>query len=178
MADFTTAARPYAKAAFEMARDNQQYDAWSERLSFLAVAVKDEALSSALEAPGLTHQHRAEIIEKIAADKLDDGGKNFVRLLAENNRLAMLPDIAGIYEVLRAEAEGEIEAHVTSAFELQDDQRDRIAAALAKRLDRKIKIVSTVDSDLIGGAIIKAGDLVIDGSLKGRLNKMSQTLSN
>jgi len=178
MADFTTAARPYAKAAFEIARDTAQYDAWSERLAFLAGAVQDETLSGALDAPGLTHNARAELIEKVSGDKLDNGGKNFIRLLAENNRLAMLPDIAGIYEVLRAEAEGEIEAHVTSAFELEDDQRDRIATALAKRLDRKVKIVSTVDKDLIGGAIIKAGDLVIDGSLKGRLNKMSQSLAN
>jgi len=178
MADFTTQARPYAKAAFEIARDSQRYDAWSDRLSFLADAVQDPLLAEALDAPGQTHQSRSEIIEKIAADRLDDGGRNFVRLLAENNRLALLPDIARIYEVLKAEAAGEIEAHVTSAFELEDDQRERIAAALAKRLDRKVNIVSTVDQSLIGGAIITAGDLVIDGSLKGQLNKLSQTLAN
>jgi len=178
MADFTTAARPYAKAAFEIARDSKQYDQWSERLMFLATSVQDETLAAALDAPGLTHQARADLIEKIAGDQLDDGGRNFVRLLAENNRLSMLPDIADIYEVLKSEAEGEIEAHVTSAFELEDNQRDRIAAALAKRLDRKVKIVSTIDSELIGGAIIRAGDLVIDGSLKGRLNKLSQSLAS
>jgi len=100
-----------------------------------------------------------------------------VRLLSENNRLALLPDIASIYETLRAEAEGEIEAEVVSAFELEDDQRDRIAAALSKRLNRKVRIVSSVDKDLIGGAIIRAGDLVIDGSLKGRLGKMTQSLA-
>ena len=105
-------------------------------------------------------------------------GKNFIRLLAENDRLALLPDVAGIYESLRAEAEGEIEAHVTSAFELKPDQSDRIAEALAKRLNRKVKIVSSVDKELIGGAIIKAGDLVIDGSLKGRLGKLNQSLAN
>jgi len=178
MADFTTAARPYAKAAFEIARDTSQYDAWSERLVFLSSAVGDEKLRSALEAPGLTHNQRADMMEKIAGDQLDDRGKNFVRLLAENDRLALLPDIASIYETLKAEAEGEIEAHVISAFELKDDQAKRIADALAKRLNRKIKITSSIDKELIGGAIIKAGDLVIDGSLKGRLGKMTQSLAS
>ena len=177
MADFTTAARPYAKAAFEMARDNKQYDEWSSRLAFLGGAVSDPQLSAALDVPGITSEQRADLMEKIAGDQLDAHGKNFVRLLAENNRLALLPDIAVIYDHLKAEAEGEIEARVTSAFELEPDQSQRIADALAKRLDRKVKIVSQVDKELIGGAIIKAGDLVIDGSVKGRIAKMSQSLA-
>jgi len=94
-------------------------------------------------------------------------------MLAENNRMKLLGDISGIYEELRSEAEGEIEANVVSAFELTDAQRDTMAQALAKRLDRKVRIVSTVDESLIGGAIIRAGDLVIDGSVKGRLEKMT-----
>lgn len=178
MADFTTAARPYAKAAFEIARDAGEFDVWSNRLRFLANAVSDEQLKTALEAPGLTHQQRAELMEKIGGAELEASGKNFVRLLAENDRLALLPDVAGIYETLRAEAEGEIEARVTTAFELQSDQADRIAEALSKRLNRKVRIVSSVDKDLIGGAIIKAGDLVIDGSVKGRLGKLTQSLAN
>lgn len=177
MADFTTAARPYAKAAFEMARDNNSYDAWSGSLAFLGAAVQSPELSDALEAPGLTSASRAEIIERVGGAELTDHVKNFVRLLAENNRLALLPDIASIYEVLKSEAEGEIEAEVTSAFELDDSQRQRIAEALAKRLNMKINIVSRVDKELLGGAIIKAGDLVIDGSVKGRINKMSQSLA-
>ncbi len=176
MADFRTAARPYAKAVFEMARDSGQYDAWADRLGFLSSAVQTPELSSMLDSPNISQQQRFEIIEKVAADKLDDGGRNFVRLLSENNRLDLLPDIAGIFETLRADAEGEVEAHVTSAFELEPAQSEKIAAALSKRLDRKVKIVSSVDKDLIGGAIIKAGDLVIDGSIKGRLAKMSQNL--
>ena len=177
MADFRTAARPYAKAVFEMAKEGGQYDVWSERLEFLAAAVKAPELAAMLDRPNITQQERSGLLEKVAGDRLDAQGQNFVRLLSENNRLDLLPDISGIYDVLRAEAEGEIEAHVTSAFELEDGQRDRIADALARRLSRKIKIVSTVDKDLIGGAIIKAGDLVIDGSIRGRLNKMSQELN-
>ena len=173
MADFRTAARPYAKAVFEMARESGNYDTWSERVDFLAAAVESPELSSMLNTPNITHQQKSELIEKVAGDRLDDQGRNFVRLLAENNRLDLLPDVAGIYDGLKMEAEGEIEASVTSAFELTSAQSDKIANALAARLNRKVKIVSTVDSDLLGGAIIRAGDLVIDGSVKGRLEKMT-----
>jgi len=117
------------------------------------------------------------MIETVIGDELDDEGRNLLRLLAENDRLAVIPDIQQIYEGLRAEAEGEIEATVTSAFELGDEQRDRIAEALGKRLNRKVRIVSTVDKELIGGAIIRAGDLVIDGSLRGRVEKMGRAVA-
>ena len=109
---------------------------------------------------------------------MNDKGRNFIRLLSENNRLSLIPDIHGIYESLRSDAEGEIEATVTSAFELTDAQSDKIIAALSKRLNRKVRIVNEVDSDLIGGAIIRAGDLVIDGSLKGRVENLERVVAN
>lgn len=178
MADFTTAARPYAKAVFELAKEAGQYEEWSQRLQFLAAVVSHPDMASRLDAPSITQEDRATMVQQVAGDELGEHGKNFVRLLAENNRLSLMSDISGIYETLRSEAEGEIEANVTSAFELTDAQRDKIAAALSKRLDRKVRIVSTVDSELIGGAVIQAGDLVIDGSLKGRMSKLTNTLTN
>ncbi len=178
MADFTTAARPYAKAVFELAQEGGKFDDWSSRLTALASIVDHPDMRQHLDAPNLTHQDRASIVEKVAGDVLDDGGRNFVRLLSENNRLPLMADIQGIFEELRAEAEGEIEADVTTAFELTDAQREKMTAALSKKLDRKVRIVSTVDSSLIGGAIIKAGDLVIDGSVKGRLEKMTNSLAS
>lgn len=159
-----------------MARDSDDYDVWSDRLQFLSSAVQAPELASVLDTPNMTHQQRSELIEKVAGDKLDDNGKNFVRLLSENNRIDLLPDVAGIYDGLRADAQGEVEAQVTSAFELLPDQSEKIANALSARLNRKVKIVSEVDKDLIGGVIIRAGDLVIDGSVKGRLAKMSSTI--
>ncbi len=159
-----------------MARDTDNYDVWSDRLQFLSAAVQAPELASVLDTPNMTHQQRSELIEKVAGDKLDDNGRNFVRLLSENNRIDLLPDVAGIYDSLRADAQGEIEAQVTSAFELLPDQSEKIANALSARLNRKVKIVSDVDKDLIGGVIIRAGDLVIDGSVKGRLAKMSSTI--
>lgn len=178
MADFTTAARPYAKAVFEIARDEDAFDAWSGRLEFWAAVIGNPEMSQRLEAPGLTALEKASLIEKVDADGMDDHSRNFIRLLAENNRLEMMPDIAGIYQDLKAEAEGEIEAMVISAFELSGEQSDRIAAALSKRLDRRVRITSSVDNTLIGGAVIRAGDLVIDGSVKGRIDEMERVVAS
>lgn len=178
MADYTTAARPYAKAVFELAQELGQFDDWSGRLSFWSALVSNPEMSSQLEAPGLTHQDRAKLIETVVGDEMDDNSRNFIRLLSENNRLALLPDVHTLYEEMRAEAEGEIEATVTTAFELTDAQRDKIIEALSKRLERRVRIVTVVDKDLIGGAVIRAGDLVIDGSLKGRVENMERAVVN
>lgn len=179
MADFTTAARPYAKAVFEIARDGGKFDEWSNRLAVLGAIIDHPEMQERLDAPELTQADAARMVEMVASDVVnDDDSRNFVKLLAENNRLKTLGDISGIYEELRAEAEGEIEAQVTTAFELTDEQSGKMADALSKRLDRKVRIVSTVDESLIGGAIIRAGDLVIDGSVKGRLEKMSHAVES
>lgn len=177
MADFTTAARPYAKAVFELAQEQGKFDAWSGRLEFWSALVSNPEMAQRLEAPGLTHQDRAGLIETVAGDEMDDNSRNFIRLLSENNRLALLSDIHGIYEELRSDAEGEIEATVTSAFKLSDDQSNKIIGALSKRLDRKVRIVNVIDENLIGGAVIKAGDLVIDGSLRGRVENMERAVA-
>jgi F-type H+-transporting ATPase subunit delta len=179
MADFTTAARPYAKAVFEIARDSGKFDDWSNRLEVLGAIIGNPDMQERLDAPNLTQGDAARMVETVASDVInDDDSRNFIKLLAENNRMKLLSDIGGIYEELRAEAEGEIEATVTTAFELTDEQSNKIIAALSKRLDRKVRIVSTVDSNLIGGAIIRAGDLVIDGSVKGRLEQMTNAVGS
>jgi len=177
MADFSTIARPYAKAVFELARDSGKFDDWSKRLDFWSALVAHPDMASRLEAPGFTHQDRASMLEKMD-DQMDDESRSFIRLLSENNRLSVMGDIRDNFEALRAEEEGEIEASVTSAFELSDAQREKIIAALGKRLNRKVRLVETVDDTLIGGAIIRAGDLVIDGSLQGRVNNMANAVGN
>lgn len=177
MADFSTIARPYAKALFELARDTGKFDAWSGRLDFWSVLVAHPDMASRLEAPGFTHQERAEMLEKVD-DQMEDEGRSFIRLLAENNRLGAIGDIRDGFEVLRAEEEGEIDATVTTAFPLSDAQRQNIEAALGKRLNRKVRLIETVDDTLIGGAVIRAGDLVIDGSLKGRVESMANAVNN
>ena len=178
MSDFSTAARPYAKAVFEMARDADRFDDWSARLEFWSSVVGNPEMAQRFNAPGTTAEAKAEMLETVAADHLDDESRNFIRLLADKQRIELLSEIHATYEEMRADADGELEASVTSAFELDDGQRERIAEALSKRLDRKVRLVSEVDESLMGGAVIRAGDLVIDGSLQGRLDRMSQAVAS
>jgi len=173
----STTARPYARAVFELAAERGGYDQWSSRLAYWASLVQDDSLRSRLAEPGTTAQAKAELMMQLS-DGLDDDSRSFLKLLADNDRLSSLPDMQQQYEQLRREAEGEVEAHVVSAYELTSEQSERIVQALGKRLARKVKITSEVDPDLIGGAIIRAGDLVIDGSIRGRLAGLEQSVAS
>lgn len=176
MSDFITVARPYARAAFEYAQAHNAVNAWSDSLGLLAAVVKDPAMQTLLDNPRLSRAQRAELLVKVCGDKLDQAGKNLVNLLAENGRLKALPEIAEQYEVYRAELEGTVEATLVSAQAASDEQIRKIAKALETRLGKKVNLQSEVDESLIGGAVIKAGDLVIDGSLKSRLEKLSTAI--
>ena len=173
MSDFTTIARPYARAAFEYAQAHKAIDKWSESLGLLAAVVQDSLVQGLLRNPKLTRIQRAELLIKICKDKLDEHGKNFIRLLADNNRIDALTEIAMQYEVYRAELEGTVEATLTSAQAVDKAHLKKISAALESRLGKKVKLQNDIDESLIGGAVIKAGDIVIDGSLKSRLEKLS-----
>lgn len=177
MAELTTIARPYARAAFEAASaEDGGLARWSEMLQLAAAIASDPAMQDVLAGPALDSQHKAGLFLELCGDQLSPEGSNFIRLLAENNRLAVLPDIAAVFEELRAEAEQTVEAELVSAFEVSDAQRDQIAAALSKRLGREVVLNCTVDDSLLGGAIIRTGDLVIDGSAQGKLAKLAVAL--
>ncbi len=178
MSELTTAARPYARAAFDTANTNSAQQQWSDMLGFMAAIAYDPTMITLLDSPGLSQIQSAEIFISVCEDKIDQRAKNFVKLLAENDRIKLLPEIAALYEHYRAEAEGSIDAEVISASDTSDAQLAKIAAALKTRLGKDVRLTSTVDPELIGGAIIRAGDMVIDGSLSGRLNKLSTTLTN
>ena len=177
MSENVTAARPYAKAAFEMAKKGGNFDAWSDRLSFLRAVVADDTVATALDNPANTASDRASLVENIAGDRLDTESVNLVRLLAENNRLPLMSDIGTLFEALRADEEGILEASVVSAMALDDTYKTKLADALQRKFNKKINIVESVDASLIGGAIIRAGDVVIDGSIRGRLAQLNSTLS-
>ena len=176
--DASTLARPYAKAIFEFARDQDQLESMAGRLAFWAAVATDDGMKERLADPSATHERRAELFIKVTGDELDDTGRNIIRLLAENDRLGVLPQIFLQYEEMRGEAEGEIEARVTSAFPLNEAQEASLVEALSRRLDRRVRIVTEIDESLIGGAIIKAGDLVIDGSLRGRVDKLQHAVAS
>ncbi len=177
MASESTTARPYARAIFELAEQRGGFDQWSSRLGFWASVVQDDAIRARLSEPGITAQAKADLIVQVS-DGLDDDSRSLLKLLADNDRLFALPDMQQQFEQLRREAEGEVEAHIVSAYELTDDQSSRIVEALGKRLARKVRITNEVDPDLIGGAIIRAGDLVIDGSIRGRLSGLEQSVAS
>ena len=177
MADRLTIARPYARAAFEEARKNGGLAPWSEALQAAALVVRDPRVASLLDDPRVTPQQLAQLVDDIAAVPLGEQGANFVRTLADNHRLGYLPEIAELFGTFKDEAEGVADVSVTSAAALDDAQRARIAAALERRLRRKVRLHCQIDPALIGGAILRSGDLVIDGSLRTRLDRIAYELT-
>lgn len=181
--ELQTLARPYAKAVFELARETKTLAPWSQSLAALSDAVSDVQLKALIGSPALSRGKLAGLlIEALGAAGLGDAPqwqqlRALVRLLAENRRLPLAPIIAGMYEVLRAEAESRIEVEITTAVNVASSQADHLSAAISKRLARTVEIQWNKDENLLGGAVVRAGDLVIDGSLKGELQRLSQTLS-
>jgi len=176
MAELSTVAQPYAQATFDLARETGALSRWSDSLAFAAAVASDETMAETIENPALTVEKRAELVSSVCADYLDDNGRNFIRLLAENGRLPALPEIAGLYEKLRSEEEGSIEARVISARPLNDVQQAEIIAELKKRFAREITLQCETDESMLGSAIIRAGDTVIDGSMRGRREKFATAL--
>ena len=177
MSELTTAARPYARAVFDMAKETGELDQWSESLGFMGGIAANEDVVALLSSPKMAKQAGADAFIQLADGKLDDKAQNLVKTLAENNRIALLPEISALFEVLKDEAEGSVEAIVTTAKKLTKAEEKSIAAALKKRLGREVKLKVSIDKALLGGAIIQAGDLVIDGSIQGRLNKMTMAMA-
>jgi len=177
MADKATIARPYARAAFEEAKSHGGLAAWSQALEAGAVAVRDPRVVALLDNPKVSRPELAELLISIAATKLDEAGGNFIRMLAENHRLPYLPEISALFEEMKNDAEGVADVTVTSAMELSPPQRKSLEDALARRLKRQVRLHTELDPALIGGAIVRSGDLVIDGSLKGRLERIAHELT-
>lgn len=179
MAELTTVARPYAKAAFEYARDNGKLADWSAQLALAAAVASDDSFAAYLSRPTLTTEQQADAFLKAAGDKLGGDVRNFVTEIVQNKRVDALPAITELFEAFRAELEQSASVAVTSAFELTDAQRQSLSSKLSQKLGRKIAIDEvTVDRALIGGVIVRSGDLVIDASVRGKLNKLAATLNS
>ncbi|HEX7802426.1 MAG TPA: F0F1 ATP synthase subunit delta [Pseudoxanthomonas sp.] len=174
MSQALTLARPYARAAFSAAQDENALAKWSDALGFAAQVAADPRAASLLLNPQLTH---AEAVSLLSVDGAGESFSRFLALLAENRRLAQLPEIAGLYEELKAEAERVVKATVTSAAALPAGELEVLKAALKKRFGREVELSTAVDASLIGGAVIDAGDVVIDGSLKGKLSRLQAALA-
>ncbi|MCK0714869.1 F0F1 ATP synthase subunit delta [Chromohalobacter sarecensis] len=177
MAETSTVARPYAKAAFEYARDHKALEVWSEQLTSAAQTVADATFAAKVVGnPKLSQGQKTELLLDICGE-LDESLRNFLRSVGSQGRLAALPAIAEQFDALRAREEKRVDVTIVSAFDLDAAQQDKLAIALKKRLNREISITTQVDRALMGGVILRAGDTVIDGSVRGRLNRLRDALS-
>jgi F-type H+-transporting ATPase subunit delta len=174
--DITTIARPYAEAAFARAQESKQLDAWGDALAVLSSIAGDADMADQIANPNVPRERLSEAILEIAAGTLPDDAKNLVRILAENNRLSALPEIAVLFEDLKTKHQGVRQVQVLSAFDLNDVQKTELAGVLKKRLGADVELTVETDPSLIGGVEIRAGDLVIDGSVRGKLHKLATEL--
>ncbi|HWL63315.1 MAG TPA: F0F1 ATP synthase subunit delta [Steroidobacteraceae bacterium] len=175
MADRLTVARPYARAAFAQAGSN--LGSWSEALGRAAAAVGDARVRALFGSPKVSAQQLAGLVADVAGPSLDQNGRNFLQLLAENGRLQFLPEISQLFDKLKAEAEHVVDVSITSAAPMGEDEQQKLVTALETRFKRKVRVQSAVDPSLIGGAVVRAGDLTIDGSVKARLERLAHDLT-
>ena len=178
MAEALTIARPYAQAAFNFASEQGKLQDWSDKLGMLAAVADDADMRELVESPRLTEKQLADLFIDIGGDRLDDKATNFIRVLAANRRLGQLPEIAALFEIQRREAEGAVQAELVSAYPATEAQQAEVIASLSRRLGRDVTLSCTTDASLLGGAIVRAGDLVIDGSVRGKLERLGAALSH
>lgn len=177
MAELTTLARPYAKAAFKSALSASALPAWSEALALLAAVSGEDAVQALVASPKQTAEQKSQSLIDICGDKLSDKQQYFLKILAENDRLALLPQISELYELYKANQEKTVDVNVETAFDLTEAQLASLETSLKKTLDREVSFSTTVNKDLLGGVFIRAGDTVIDASIRGRLQKLAGAMS-
>ena len=176
MAEPTTVARPYAEAAYALAREANALPAWSEMLRVATAVASDARMHAALDNPKLAAAEKESLFLSICGDKLDTGGRNFIRVLIESERIGLLPEIRTLFEMLKDEADGVARAQIISAFPLDDSQLAALRKGLERRFGKKIEATVSVDRALIGGAKIVVGDTVIDASVQSELQAMANHL--
>ena len=177
MAELQSLARPYAKAVFELARDSHSLPAWSQTLATLAMTANDAQVVAEIGNPRFSRSDAAQLIIGALGERLDAQAQNLVRLLAENNRIVLLPALATEFEALKAEAEKRVEVEITTATGVDAAQKQALSSAIGKRLSREVEVSWSIDASLIAGAVIRAGDLVIDGSVVDELTQLRHALT-
>jgi len=178
MAELTTLARPYAKAAFEYANSKGELDNWSVMLGLAASITAEESVIKLLSSPSLTTAQQAQSFVEICGDALTDQAQGFINVLSENKRLTLLPEISALFDTLKAELQLSVDVEVTSAFELDSATTDKLAKALTTTLKREVSVTTAVDNSLIGGVVVRAGDTVIDDSVRGKLQKLAEAMNS
>ncbi len=176
MTELATLARPYAEAAFKRAKETGSSQAWADSLQFLSVVVQDADLAAIVNNPKIGSDRLLQLLLDICADKLSDEAKNLLKLLVQNGKLKLLPNISVLYEEYKANDEGYVNVDLCSAYALTKAEQNKYVAMLEKYLNKKVNATVTVDKSLIGGIRAKAGDKVIDGSVSGQLHQLAKRL--
>ena len=178
MAETVTIARPYAEAAFRLAREQGDLDRWSQMLHLLEIVVRDEHIAHGIGDPNFTNRQLEKLVLGVCGAQLDGAGRNFVQVLLDNDRLGVVPSIRALFEDLKREQEGILEAQITSAFALDDEQQSRLVRRLESKYQRKVSAQVSVDPQLIGGVKIVVGDKVLDATVRGKLDAMAVALTH
>ncbi len=178
MAELATLARPYAKAAFEAAAEANDLQTWSAALALAAAVAQQEKMQELISSPAYTTAQKGQAFIDVCGDQLGEKAQNLIRTLADAKRIPLLPFIQQQFEALKALKEKAIDVEVSTAFELSAEMQNKLAKALSAKLDREVTLQSSIDKSLLGGAIIRAGDTVIDGSVRGRLAKLAEAMNS
>jgi F-type H+-transporting ATPase subunit delta len=176
MAELITLARPYAKAAFEYARADKALDIWSSSLAVVASVVQQAAVEELLNSPTVTSAQKAATLFELCGEELDKKVKNFVAVMAENKRLTLLKEVQELFEDFKSQQEKFSDITVSTAFALDKKVEKALTEKLGKVLESEVSLSTDIDKSLIGGVVISAGDMVIDGSVRGRLAKLAETI--
>jgi F-type H+-transporting ATPase subunit delta len=177
MAELATIARPYAEAVFRLAKQGNALPAWSDALNLIATVYQDPQMRAVMANPKVTSADVERLLLAICGERIDGVARNLIQLLVHNRRLSVLAEIREQFEQLKLEDEGKLDARISSAFPMEDAQRNQVVNLLSSRFKRKINATVTVDPDLIGGIKVEVGDKVWDASVRGRLQTMAATLT-
>lgn len=179
MAELRTLARPYAKAAFQAASEKQALESWQQQLGLLGAISQQDSVAALLASPSVTADKKVSALLEVAGEEIakDGGVNNFIAVLAENNRLGLLSTIVELFGELKANLERTVDVTITSAFPVDASAEAALTDSLKAKLSREVKVETNVDKALLGGVLVKAGDIVIDGSVKGRLAKLAEAMN-
>lgn len=177
MAELATIARPYAEAVFRLAKQGATLQAWSDTLNLITTIYRDPQMQAAMANPKVTSADIERLLLAICGERIDGVARNLIQLLVHNRRLSVVAEIGALFEQLKLQDEGKLDAKISSAFPMDDAQRNQVVDLLASRFKRKINATVTVDPDLIGGIKVEVGDKVWDASVLGRLQSMAVTLT-
>jgi F-type H+-transporting ATPase subunit delta len=177
-AELSTVARPYARAAFSKAlNESSGLETWSRMLKMLSATVQEASVAAVLDSPATTTEEETKFLIELLGEELNQYGKNFVTVISEYGRTALIPEISSMFELLKAHHEQTLDVEITSAFDVSESDQELLSKVLKDKLQRDIQLSTGVDESLIGGVLIKAEDTVIDNSVRGKLEKLSHALT-